>query len=201
MNTSADLSLVTSSDLFDDVTLTAKTSPTYEYTVTAISIASGQDNYFISGITFDSTKLSEINNLLGVVTKYTGGKSYYAIRIRHFGQDLTPWHIGSKTDDDKSSFDSSVSWIWAGNGSTEKEAVDPTPGNVYPNNNANDYLGRYGVLRNNWYDLKINSIKTLGSPVPLDYSNDTTPDDELDGYINVKINIMSWAKRTQQWSF
>lgn len=200
MNTAVDLSSVTSSELFDNVDLTAKSSPTYEYTVSTISIASGKESYFTTGLSFGSDKLSDINNLLGVVTKYTGGKSYYAIRIRHFGQDLTPWHIGKKVEG-KSEFDSSVDWIWAGNGNTEKEAKDPTPGNVYPDNNANDYLGRYGVLRNNWYDLKINSIKTLGSPVPLDYSNDTTPDDELDGYINVKINIMSWAKRTQQWSF
>ena len=112
---------------------------------------------------------------------------------------MTPWHVGTNNSG-KSSLDSSVDWIW----STEtgaSEAEQPSAGNSYPNNNANDYLGRYGVLRNNWYDLKIGSIKTLGSPVPLDYSADGTPDDELEGYINVKINIMSWAKRTQQWNF
>ena len=200
MNTSKDLTSVKSTDLFNDVTIAAKTDPTYEYEVTAVSIKSDKTDYFISGLSFDPDKISGINSLLGVITKYEDGKSYYAIRIRHFGQDLTPWHIGKKVEG-KSEFDSTVSWIWAGDGNTEKEAIDPTPGNVYPDNNANDYLGRYGVLRNNWYDLQIGSIKTLGSPVPLDYSNDTTPDDELDGYINVKINIMAWAKRTQQWSF
>ncbi len=195
-----DLSGKTSDDLFNNAAITAKTDPEYEYTVTAITV---KDNtYFKTGIDTElanAATLTAINSQLGVITKYTGGKSYYAIRIKHFGDELTPWHVGTNNSG-KSSLDSSVDWIW----STEtgaKEAEQPSAGNSYPNNNANDYLGRYGVLRNNWYDLKIGSIKTLGSPVPLDYSADGTPDDELEGYINVKINIMSWAKRTQQWNF
>ena len=58
------------------------------------------------------------------------------------------------------------------------------------------FLGRYGVLRNNWYDLGINSISGVGSPVVPDAPG--TPDDELESFISVRINVLSWAKRTQR---
>lgn len=62
---------------------------------------------------------------------------------------------------------------------------------------ANDkYLGRYGVLRNNWYDLSVNSISGLGYPdVPEVKPN--MPDDENEQYINVEVKILDWAKRSQ----
>lgn len=59
----------------------------------------------------------------------------------------------------------------------------------------NNYLGRYGVVRNNWYELQVSSIKTLGNPdVPV---APTTPDDENEYYISVTCNIHAWAKRVQ----
>ena len=59
-----------------------------------------------------------------------------------------------------------------------------------------EYLGRYGVLRNNWYELKVNSVSGPGYPsVPEVKPN--TPDDEDDKYINVSVKILSWAKRSQ----
>ena len=62
---------------------------------------------------------------------------------------------------------------------------------------ANDkYLGRYGVLRNNWYDLSVNSISGLGYPdIPEVKPN--MPDDENEQYINVEVKILHWAKRSQ----
>lgn len=63
---------------------------------------------------------------------------------------------------------------------------------------ANDkYLGRYGVLRNNWYDLSVNSISGLGYPDIPEVKPDV-PDDENEQYINVEVKILDWAKRTQQ---
>lgn len=58
-----------------------------------------------------------------------------------------------------------------------------------------DHLGRYGVLRNNWYDLNVTSIKSLGDPNVTDVTND--PVDQDESYISVDINVLSWAKRTQ----
>lgn len=58
------------------------------------------------------------------------------------------------------------------------------------------YLGRYGVLRNNWYDLSVNSISGLGYPeVPEVKPN--MPDDENEQFINVEVKILDWAKRSQ----
>jgi hypothetical protein len=58
------------------------------------------------------------------------------------------------------------------------------------------FLGRYGVLRNNWYALKVNSISGPGDPVipPVVPGN---PDDESEHYINLGVKILQWAKRVQ----
>lgn len=68
-------------------------------------------------------------------------------------------------------------------------------GEAYGTDNGK-YLGRYGVLRNNWYELSVNSVSGLGYPdVPEVKPN--LPDDENDQYINVSVKILSWAKRSQ----
>ena len=67
------------------------------------------------------------------------------------------------------------------------------------NNNDNNtkYLGRYGVLRNNWYELTVNSVSGPGTPdVPT--IKPTEPDDESYKYISVSVKILSWAKRSQK---
>ena len=71
-----------------------------------------------------------------------------------------------------------------------------TPGDkTYDGNNAN-WLGRYGVLRNNWYELSVSSVSGPGYPdVPK--VNPEGPDDENDQYINVEVKILDWAKRSQ----
>ena len=68
-------------------------------------------------------------------------------------------------------------------------------GQSYGENNK-AFLGRYGVLRNNWYELTVNSVSNPGYPsVPEVKPN--TPDDEDDEYINVSVKILDWAKRSQ----
>ena len=115
--------------------------------------------------------VDKLNNKLGLdktngvgIKTYKNGESYYIARIKHFGDDLTPWEEGNDT---------------------------------YGEKNLN-WLGRYGVLRNNWYDLTINSISGPGYPdVPEVKPN--TPDDEDTKYINVEVKILDWAKRSQSW--
>ena len=123
----------------------------------------------------------------GSILCYVGGVSYYTIRIKHFGDQLTPWKLATSSITPKPSLENHSYPGWNGS-AAEKLACEK------------NYLGRYGVLRNNWYDIRIKDIKYLGEAVPVDYSNDPTPDDEIEGYIAVQINILSWAKRTQQWS-
>ena len=109
-----------------------------------------------------NTKLGlDMSKGIGIKT-YKEGVSYYIARIKHFGDDLTPWKEGDAT---------------------------------YGGNNLK-WLGRYGVLRNNWYDLTINKISGPGYPdVPKVKPGD--PDDEDTKYINVSVKILSWAKRSQ----
>lgn len=71
-----------------------------------------------------------------------------------------------------------------------------TAGKPYGTDNGT-YLGRYGVLRNNWYDLSVTSISGLGYP-DVPEVKPTVPDDENEQYINVEVKILSWAKRSQQ---
>ena len=66
---------------------------------------------------------------------------------------------------------------------------------TYGSNNIN-WLGRYGVLRNNWYELSVRSVSGPGYPdVPK--VNPKAPDDENEQYINVEVKILDWAKRSQ----
>lgn len=61
-----------------------------------------------------------------------------------------------------------------------------------------DHLGRYGVVRNNWYELSVNSVNGIGYPdIPVpDPDEEQTPDEE-ESWIRCAINVLSWAKRTQ----
>lgn len=67
-------------------------------------------------------------------------------------------------------------------------------GESYSDNNAK-YLGRYGMLRNNWYELKVGNVYGPGYPgvPPVD---PTLPDDENEKYLSVSVKILSWAKRS-----
>lgn len=108
-----------------------------------------------------------------VIRKYVGGASYYEVRIKHFADDLAPWNNG-------------------------ESSVAPSASEAYPGSNKEqNYLGRYGLVRNNWYDIQVTEIKKIGSPVVPNITTDKTPDDNIDAYISAKINVLSWAKRTQ----
>lgn len=111
----------------------------------------------------------QINQKLGLdkskgigIKTYKEGVSYYIARIKHFGDDLTPWKEGNDT---------------------------------YGENNQN-WLGRYGVLRNNWYDLTIEKISGPGYP-DIPEVKPEAPDNEDTKYINVSVKILDWAKRSQ----
>lgn len=117
----------------------------------------------------DADLVAKLNNKLGLdetkgvgIKTYKNGESYYIARIKHFGDDLTPWVAGNEN---------------------------------YGGKNLN-WLGRYGVLRNNWYDLTVNSISGPGYPDVPEVKPDT-PDDEDTKYISVSVKILDWAKRSQ----
>lgn len=113
-----------------------------------------------------NTKLG-LDNTDGIKT-YENGVCYYIARIKHFNA-LTPWNPGDPT--------------------YKKTTLTDDQ-----NNKA--FLGRYGVLRNNWYDLEVTKFSAPGYPdVPV--VNPDVPDDEDTKYINVEVKILDWAKRSQ----
>lgn len=125
--------------------------------------------------TFTGTFTIDFNKALPNIVRYKGGVAYYAVRIKHFGDSDTPWN---------------------------KDGQDVKPGDnslIYPNPSAGAsdgwFLGRYGVVRNNWYDISVNSIQTLGDATIPAFTN--YPDDVLENYISVSINVLSWSKHTQ----
>lgn len=124
--------------------------------------------------TFTGTFTIDFNKALPNIVRYKGGVTYYAVRIKHFGDSDTPWN---------------------------KEGQNVTAGgnsNIYNTSSTgseNWFLGRYGVVRNNWYDISVNSIQTLGDATIPAFTND--PDDVLENYISVSINVLSWSKHTQ----
>ena len=140
----------------------------------------------IKNVTIDGVKVGtgeifeSIKNYFGNIAVYENGYAYYPVLIKHFGDVLTPWNKDEYGD----ATNAPVS-------STEINKIYPGDANKQDNN----YLGRYGVVRNNWYELTVNNVKKLGKPGIN--TPDNTPDDELDSYISVSINILSWAKRSQ----
>ncbi|MDE5870002.1 MAG: Mfa1 fimbrilin C-terminal domain-containing protein, partial [Muribaculaceae bacterium] len=123
-------------------------------------------------------------NALTDVTVYTGGISYYAVPVKHFGDYYTPW--------DKENIKGTTTADVYNNGDTRWQDMD----------HAEQYLGRYGVVRNNWYELNINKITALGSPIVPDVNIDMSDDNNEDKkYFAVEIHILSWAKRVQNFQF
>lgn len=117
---------------------------------------------------------TDLNKALPNIIRYKGGVAYYAVRIKHFGDSDTPWNVegqGVKAGDNSNIYNTS---------STDSE---------------NWFLGRYGVVRNNWYDISVNKIQTLGDATIPAFTN--YPDDVLENYISVSINVLSWSKHTQ----
>lgn len=75
------------------------------------------------------------------------------------------------------------------------DVLTPWNSGAYGTDNLK-YLGRYGMLRNNWYELNVQSVSGPGYPDVPDVKPNT-PDDEDDKYIKVSVKILKWAKRSQ----
>ncbi|WP_337583045.1 fimbria major subunit [Prevotellamassilia timonensis] len=121
--------------------------------------------------TFAGTFTTNFDKALPNIVRYKGGVAYYAVRIKHFGDTDTPWNVEGQG-------------VTAGGNS-----------NIYHTGSNDWFLGRYGVVRNNWYDISVNKIQTLGDATIPAFTTD--PDDVLENYISVSINVLSWSKHTQ----
>ena len=179
-----------------------------EVTVTFSGVGTEPYTYKLGDKNSESGELigvvERLNSSIGRLDYFKDGESFYYARIKHFGDDVTPW----------------------------------TNNEDYINNELSiKYLGRYGMVRNNWYKLTVNSITNgPGEPIipgipgvdpvnpdepkpgdPVDPNNPDGPfvpedptdptipgvipdaqDDEMNYYIDCTINVLSWAVRTQQ---
>ena len=124
--------------------------------------------------TYSTPYTTDFNKALPHIIRYKDGVAYYAVRIKHFGDTDTPWNVTGQG-------------ITAGDNSKIY--------NTSNSDNENWFLGRYGVVRNNWYDISVNKIQTLGDATIPAFTND--PDDVLEDYISVSINVLSWSKHSQ----
>jgi hypothetical protein len=144
--------------------------------------------------------ISEVNSDVKV-KKFVGGEMYYTARFEHFANTYYEKNNTFAEAAAKAAGDLAPWNCWE----TTKPASGSTS-NSYPANSKTaeeNYLGRYGMVRNNWYDIEIDTIDGFGEPVDPSGSVDKgdTPDDNPKAYISVKIHILSWAKRTQKWGF
>lgn len=156
-----------------------KTHTTYSFDITFNNTTAGATT--ITKATFkDNTAPDEklesftpeqLNKALPNIVRYKGGVAYYAVRIKHFGDSDTPWNVEGQG-------------VTAGGNS-----------NIYHTGSNDWFLGRYGVVRNNWYNISVNKIQTLGDATTPAFTND--PDDVLENYISVSINVLSWSKHSQ----
>lgn len=148
-------------------------APTNDLTKAGVHLVAAANVTHVGGAALEEVEVDNINKKLGF-KKATA----------------TDAEVGLST------FESGVSYYIArvkhfGDDLTKWEDGNAT----YNSNNAN-WLGRYGVLRNNWYELSVNSVSGPGYPdVPK--VNPKDPDDENWQYINVSVKILSWAKRSQ----
>ena len=152
--------------------------------VTTLNLPAGKtlkDNYLTShflkagSVEVSTSELDAIKGAISSITKYDAGTCYYEVRIQHFGSYYTPW--GSETNAPTVGTDTYYNYLTS------------------HTDNAKNYLGRYGIVRNNWYQLELGTISAPGEPtIPKATEN---ADDVTNYYISATVKIMDWAVRKQ----
>lgn len=149
------------------------------YTLTSIYVKDASASKFKSGVpealkSTNTALIETIKNNVGTISYYKNGEAYYYVLIRHFDDTQTPW------DADK----------------LEAEELSGSYPNSYQSKTAEEnWLGRYGVVRNNWYQVNVTDIAQIGdAEAPVIPGK---PDDTREQWIKAEINVLSWAVRTQ----
>jgi hypothetical protein len=165
----------------------------------AVSTPAGGGTATVTGVTqtartfnsseaeaFSTTYKNIINNNVKLKF-YDDGYCYYRVPIRHFDNNQTPWNSAPGM---------------TGNGTNQAYAYS-TDGTAFSGTaeeiaeaQAQAYLGRYGVVRNNWYNISIRSVTHVGSPVipPLTQN----ADDTVEQLLNATLEISEWVKHDQK---
>ncbi len=153
-----------------------------DYIITSISFKDDFINKNFKSLTAED-KADIANEFAGIaksanqanhIVPFDGNTCYYAVYLKHFGDTYCP-----------------LPEEWSGN------LVKP----VYNQDNAK-YLGRYGLVRNNWYELEVGDITRLGNPTVPNGNSETSDDNRTeDWFLSARVHVLSWAKRTQQVDF
>lgn len=192
----------------DDFTIKCDRDPvTGLLKITALELSAATKAKIGDG-TFKASLETDINNAADniinaanervVIREYQNGIMYYEARFKHFAgsgdnayRDLAPWNTKE-------------AWEGIVSGGTTKVAYPEGPNSSSEQN----YLGRYGMVRNNWYDVEVTEFKKFGHPADPsgqvknpDFDDPDTPDDNIVEYISAKIHVLSWAMRLQSWGF
>mgnify|MGYP002622831452 CR=1 FL=1 len=172
------------------VEITGTDAGVVEYTVTPSFTDEASNSYALSNIT-DTDVSGAVTTAINTakadyaVTLYKDGYSYYNVRIKHFGEVETPWS-------------STGPYVTKPGTTTEQiyKISDTNYGDKW-------FLGRYGIVRDNWYKLSIDGITKLGSATPPTVKGDPTPDDEIEQeyYISAHVHILPWVIRNQSINF
>ena len=148
------------------------------YTLTSIYVKDASASKFKSGVpealkSTNTTLIETIKNNVGTVSYYKNGEAYYYVLIRHFDETQTPWEADKLTAGLSGSY----------------------PDNYQGKTAEENWLGRYGVVRNNWYQVNVTGIAQIGdAEAPVIPGK---PDDTREQWIKAEINVLSWAVRTQ----
>lgn len=110
---------------------------------------------------------------------YDDGYCYYRVPIRHFTNTETPWQSTPAMTNNTTAQAYSAAAATAAGGS----GIDAT------------FLGRYGMVRNNWYDISITSVTHIGSPVIPALT--TNADDKVEQLLNTTLSISGWTTHNQ----
>ncbi len=104
---------------------------------------------------------------------YQSGYCYYRVLIRHFDDTQTPWNSTAAMEDN------TTPWVYGDGTDTYN----------------NDYLGRYGMVRNNWYTISIRSVTHIGQPIIPPLTTDA--DDKVEQLLNTTLSISGWEANNQ----
>lgn len=168
----------------------------YLETIKSTYIASGTIEPKDVTVTLKDVENGGIASVASIEIKPSSEITYQQGQSLETLQDAADAYVESINDDNRltiSYYKGGVAYYTA----LIKHFDDETPwdGTVGYNNNENDYLGRYGVLRNTWYQLTVTGLKNIGSPEVPAVTEDY--DDPGTQYISVDINILPWSVRTQ----
>ena len=119
---------------------------------------------------FDALGLVNYINTNIILYYYNNGFCYYRVPLRHFTDAETEWQSTPQMTNNSTA----QTYQADGDYTADKR-----------------YLGRYGLVRNNWYTVSIRTITHVGSPIIPALTQNA--DDRVEQLLNATLSIASWT--------